>query len=291
MKKLLPVYNIKHFNEKTLNVDFYANYFIPHIKHHHIVTEPHKHDFYLIVMFTKGSGKHEIDFNCYDIKPGTVFLMKPGQMHHWVLSKDIDGYVFFHTGDFYDKGYTLSSVLDYPFFNSIHNPPQILLNKKIFGELEKRFKEIVNEYQTNELYKIEKIHSLISLIYIELSRHYLPATKIENKTYLLKLRKLEQFVDLNFKTKKYPREYADLMHISEKHLNRICKECLNKTTSEIIAERIIIEAKRLLIHKRHNVSEIADLLGFNDNSYFTRFFKNNCGETPILFLKHQHEGV
>jgi AraC family transcriptional activator of pobA len=66
------------------------------------------------------------------------------------------------------------------------------------------------------------------------------------KHIYLKLRKLEHFIDVYFKTKKYAHEYASLMNISEKHLNRICKECLNKTTSELIAERIIIEAKRLL---------------------------------------------
>lgn len=290
VKKTLPIYNIKHFKEEALNTDFYANYFAPHIKHHHIVSEPHKHDFYLIVLFTKGSGTHEIDFNTYDIKPGTVFLMRPGQMHHWILTKDIDGYVFFHTGNFYDKGFTLLSILDYPFFNSTHNPPMVILKKKTFEELEKFFKLIVEEYQSNELMKYEKIHSLISLVYIELSRHYLPATKIKNKAYLLKLRKLEQFIDIYYKTKKYPHEYANLMNISEKHLNRICKECLNKTTTELIAERVIIEAKRLLIHKKYNVSEIASLLGFEDNSYFARFFKKNCGETPIHFLKkYLHE--
>ncbi len=285
MKKTLPIYNIKHFKEEALNTDFYANYFIPHIKHHHIVSEPHKHDFYLIVLFTKGGGTHEIDFNTYEIKPGTVFLMRPGQMHHWILSKDIDGYVFFHSGNFYDKGFTLSSILDYPFFSSTHNPPKVILKKKAFEELEKLFKLIVEEYQCNELMKYEKIHSLISLVYVELSRHYLPATKIENETYLLKLRKLEHFIDVYYKTKKYPHEYAGLMNISEKHLNRICKECLNKTTTELIAERIIVEAKRLLIHKQHSVSEIASLLGFEDNSYFARFFKKHCGETPIHFLK------
>lgn len=292
MKPSLPVYNIKHFKKTVLHTEFYANYFIPHVKHHHIVAEPHKHDFYLVVLFTRGSGTHEIDFNTYSIKPGTVFLMRPGQMHHWNLSDDIDGYVFFHDGDFYDKGYTISSVLDYPFFNSIHDPPLVLLKKKAFEYFKSIFKSIVDEYQSNELMKYEKIHALVSLVYIELSRYYKTTTNIQNKTYQLKLRELERYIGLHFKTKKYPHEYAKLMNVSEKHLNRICKECLNKTTSQLIAERIIIEAKRLLIHKHHTVSEISSLLGYDDNSYFTRFFKKNCGETPIHFLKtYLHESI
>lgn len=284
MKHLLPVYKIQHFKEEKGEEDFYANYFIPHIKHHHIIAEPHKHDFYLIVLFTKGSGTHEIDFNTYPIKPGTVFMMKPGQMHHWVLSKDIDGYVFFHTTDFYDKGFTISGVVDYPFFNSIYNPPLITLSKKSFKKLHIIFEDIVTEYKNIEVLKYEKLHALTSLVYIELSRHYLPAIKIENETYTLKLRKLESFINTYFKTKKYPHEYASLMNLSEKHLNRISKECLNKTTSDLIAERIILEAKRLLIHSKHTVAEIADELGYEDNSYFSRFFKKNCGETPVEFL-------
>jgi AraC-like DNA-binding protein len=87
-----------------------------------------------------------------------------------------------------------------------------------------------------------------------------------------------------FKSKKYPHEYALLMNLSEKHLNRISKECLNKTTTDLIAERIILEAKRLLIHSKHTVTEVASELGYDDNSYFSRFFKKNSGETPVEFL-------
>ena len=74
------------------------------------------------------------------------------------------------------------------------------------------------------------------------------------------------------------------MNLSEKHLNRISKECLNKTTSALIAERITLEAKRLLIHSKYTVTEVASELGYDDTSYFSRFFKKNCGETPIQFL-------
>ena len=74
------------------------------------------------------------------------------------------------------------------------------------------------------------------------------------------------------------------MNLSEKHLNRMSKECLNKTTTELIAERIVLEAKRLLIHSKQTISEIANELGYEDNSYFSRFFKKHTEQTPAQFL-------
>jgi len=284
MKKILPVYKIQHFREAFDDKDIYANSLAAHIGRHPISAVPHKHDFFLVVLFTKGSGTHEIDFTPYTVKPGYVFMMAPGQMHHWTLSKDIDGYIFFHSKDFYDKAYTLSGIMDYPFFSSAYSPPLISLDKKSSNHMENLFKEINLEYKKSSLLKFEKLHALLSLVYIELSRHYSPSKKINNQTYLVKLRKLEDLIDANYKTKKYPHEYASLMNMSEKHLNRISKECLNKTTRELIAERIILEAKRMLIHSKYTISEVASELGYDDNSYFSRFFKKNCGETPMIFL-------
>jgi AraC family transcriptional activator of pobA len=286
MKKALPVYNIKHFKEAISGNDFYANYFVPHVKEHHIATTPHKHDFYLIVLFTAGKGKHEIDFTEYPIKPGTVFLMSPGQIHNWTFSEDIDGYVFFHSQPFYDEGFIKQSIRDYPFFHSIHNQPAVQLTKKSQPAVEALFKEIVVEYQMNELLKFEKLHALITLVYIELSRQYKTTAKPGNENYLDKVRKLEALIDKHFREKKYPYQYAELMNMTEKHLNRISKSSLDKTTSELISERIILEAKRILIHSKLPVSEAAFALGYEDTSYFSRFFKKNTGQTPVEFMKH-----
>lgn len=284
MKSKLPVYKIQHFERVEHEPDFYANDFISHITHHHFATTPHKHDFYLTVLFTKGSGTHEIDFNTYDIKPGSVFMMLPGQMHNWKFAKATDGYVFFHSKDFYNSGFTKANVDSYPFFQSLHNSPIINLDNQSVKKLQTLFKELVLEHEQKAYLKFEKIHVLVNLIYIELSRHYIPSIQIHNESYLTKIRKLENLIDENFKTKKYPNEYANLMNLSEKHLNRMSKECLNKTTTELIAERIILEAKRLLIHSKQSVSEIAYELGYEDNSYFSRFFKKHVGQTAIHFL-------
>lgn len=281
-KKNLPVYNIKDFEHGN---DFYANSMKRHLQDHHIILTPHKHDFFLTVLFTKGSGTHEIDFTNYKVEPGAVFMLRPGQTHNWKLSKETDGFVFFHSKDFYDSRSVTEKVQDFPFFNSIHNPPLLLLKNKTKEKVEDLFSEIKKEYEENNILKIQKIHSLVTLTYIELARLYQPKKQIKSENYLLKLRQLEELIDKNYKSIKAPTQYAQMMAMTEKHLNRISNTCLNKTTTELISDRIILEAKRLLTHSKLPVNAIADELGFTDNSYFARFFKKKTGQTALGFIK------
>ena len=91
--------------------------------------------------------------------------------------------------------------------------------------------------------------------------------------------------DENYKLEKSPSFYADNMNITLKHLNRICREILNQTVTEIITNRVILETKRLLVNPIKSVNQIADELGFEDYSYFTRLFKKKTGITPSEFRR------
>ena len=135
--------------------------------------------------------------------------------------------------------------------------------------------------------RFQKICSLLNVLYIELSRLYGGGrlTTKENLPEVSKVRKLETLIDKHFKSIKYPKDYAKMMHMSVKHLNRICKKALNITTSDLISNRIIIEAKRMLMYPEHSVYQIADELGFHENSYFFRMFKKKTGQTPMQFMK------
>jgi len=281
-KKSLPVYNIENFKHFGNENDFYANSIKNHLKEHHFTTTPHKHDFFLTVLFTNGIGIHSIDFKRYKIKPAMAFMLSPGQTHNWTLSKDIDGYIFFHTKNFYDKA-SVTSVKNFPFFNSIYNPPHVSVTH--YKKVTALFAEIKNEYESNNPLKFQKLHALVTLVYIELSRSYKEKKIPENQNYLFKVRQLEDLIDANFKSIKQAHEYAALMAISEKHLNRISKICLNKTTTDLITDRIILEAKRELTHSKHSVSEVAEKLGYMDNSYFARLFKKSTKQTPLEFMK------
>ncbi|MFD1551251.1 AraC family transcriptional regulator [Putridiphycobacter roseus] len=284
MNSAFPIYSIKEFQSTQHDNDFYANYANVHIKGHHFTKLPHKHDFYLIILFTKGSGKHEIDFETYQVKPGTLFILKPGEMHYWELSDDIDGFVFFHTKDFYDKRYVTSSLKDFAFFASFQSSPIIHVSEATQLQLEGLMLELVLESQKNELLKWEKIHALITMVYISISREYIPTYKVKSVVYLKKVREFEDVIESNFKSIKFAKEYAAMLNITEKHLNRVTKACFNKTSTQLISERIMLEAKRMLMHSEYNVNQISEALGFNETSYFIRFFKKHTGLTPLHFL-------
>jgi AraC family transcriptional activator of pobA len=286
-KKPLPVYDIDAFGHLQQDSDFYANDILSHLKQHdHFILLPHRHNFFMSLLVTRGSGTHQIEFNNYDIKPGFVFMLGPGKVHTWKLSEDIQGYIFFHTKGFYNLGFAHEKAENYPFFSSLRNSPLIVLKEAAQKKIEPMYKEIVDEYRQNAWMKFNKLASLVNVLYIELSREYIPQKlrDSQNLNYLSRVQQLEDLVDKNFMSIKSPGAYARLMFVSEKHLNRMVRTSLDKTTSDVITERIILEAKRKLVFSTSSVSEIIDELGYTDSAYFFRVFKKKTSKTPAEFL-------
>lgn len=287
--KNFAVLNLEHFGNQNKVEGFHVNTLENHIvTAHRNIHKPHKHSFYLTVLFTHGSGAHEIDFETYDIKPGSMFFLNPGQMHNWELSEDIRGFIFFHSQSFYNLHYAAGKINQYPFFYSIQNSPVLYLGQQNLPHFSWLFTQILNENTSRSVFKTQKILALIELIYIESTRLYINdevLQKVKLNSYSDKFQQFERLVELHFKTEKSASQYADWLFISPKHLNRITQSMVNKTTTDIILERVFLEAKRELISKKFSYGEIATDLGYVDYAYFSRLFKKKCGETPSEFLK------
>lgn len=285
---IFPILNINDFYFKGDTDQFYANLFSNHLHNFHkSITKPHKHDFYLSVLFTKGHGTHDIDFNSYNIKPGSLFFITPGQTHNWTLSKDIEGYIFFHTKSFYDLLFPNKRLDEYPTFYLRDNLSHIQLKSNELLLFKDYFKKILTEYkQTNSL-KYRKIGLILDLIYIDSNRLRFKDQFNSNKTssQMLYYKELQLLIDKDYIKLKKPKDYAERLNVSVKHLNKIVKSLLNKSTSELINERIILEAKRLISHGNLTIKEISDYLEYEDYSYFSRFFKKHTGVTPSEFNK------
>lgn len=285
----IPVLKIDQFQESRLLNDFYINSFSNHFElNKKLIDKPHSHNFYLCVLFTEGFGKHEIDFNSYSVNPGKVFFLKPGQTHSWQFDTKPDGFIFFHSQEFYEIKFLDHTLNSFPFYYSNQNPPLLELPKIKMNALKLKFEEVWREYQHQNILKELKIINLINSIYIDLARVYTAEINLEklvSPSYSVILEHLENLINQYFYKEKLPKFYSNQLNITTKHLNRVVKKALNKTTSQLISERIILESKRLIIHSENNLAAIANILQFSDYAYFSRFFKSKTGYTPLDFRK------
>lgn len=283
-----PIYSIENFKAPLKAKDLYVNTFKKHLETHSFIEKPHRHTFYLVVLFTKGSGSHHIDFAKYDIKPGTLFVLQPGQIHHWELSADIEGYIIFYAQQLYNLYFGHKKIEDYPFYQSVMNRPDLFFENDELAQIQPYFDFILKENLTNSPKKGDVLLNLLDCIHIEISRKYLLETHHVSHTYNYKMHQFEQFLEQFFTTEKSPSFYADKMNITLKHLNRISKSILNQTVTELITTRVVLEAKRLLINPKLSINEVAEVLGFDNYSYFTKLFKKQTGVTPSAFRNSLH---
>ncbi len=280
-----PVYSLKKFQSNYDEDQFYANTLPEHLKKHIFVNLPHKHDFYLVVYVTRGTGVHEIDFKKYNVKPGMIFLMQPGQMHHWEFSKDISGFVFFHSRGFYEEHGLNISLQAFEFFQSFQYKPHLSVRKEEGRLVGENMQAMIRLYKGREQYRSARLWAYLHLTYLEIASNYKGGISGPVKSYLPYLREFEMQIEKNYRSISAPSAYAEILGISAKHLNRICHECLGKTSTQVIADRFILEARRLLLTEGITVSEVSYDLNFSDISYFTRFFKKYTGITPSGFIK------
>ena len=280
-----PVYKIENFEETIFKNNFYVNSFANHLKKHRFIEELHRHNFYLLVFFTQGSGIHSIDFKKYTIQKGSLFFMQPGQMHSWKLSEDIEGYIVFYTKEIFDLYFKGKRIENYAFFESFQDHSEMLLSDEKSKQLQVYFNLMLEEKEQHFLYKKDKLINLLDTIHIEIARWYRPKKEYAFSNSNLKLKQFEGLLEKHYKIQKAPSFYADKMAITLKHLNRITKATLDKTVTDVIAERLLLEGKRLLVERKLSVDQIADELGFTSPNYFIKMFKKREGITTKAFVQ------
>ncbi len=259
-----PTNLIVHCLDELLN----ENVFIPE--------NPHRHSFYQIIFIEKGSGTHKIDFVDYKIENNSLFFLAPGQTHNLNLETTSKGMLInFDESLFHTFLVNSSSINDYPFFwkNGKNSKYKLEKNSIIFDVLS-RIRNNRKERKLIRLYLLELFHLVYNLTKSELDDTFISETIIS---------KFEKLIDKNYHKEHYPKFYAEKLFITPNYLNGICKKETSKTAGELIRERVILEIKRLLINSDLTISEIAYSLGFEDNSYFTKFFKQIEGITPTQF--------
>lgn len=288
-----PVYDICTLSDFKQD-DILISRFAPYLDHHKNLHAAHRHTFYHLVLFTEGAGTHTIDFERFDVKPGQIYFMVPGQVHSWAFEGKTDGYIINFSAAFFQSFLLKQGYIEsLSFFSGSLADSVINLPVPVYFKVKSLFEDIIKEWEGNEAMGMDLVRVLMLQLLISVNRL---SEGVVNKgpdsynlTLLKNFRKLieEHFVDL-----KLPREYAELLYITPNHLNAVCKDLLGMQAGEVIRDRTMLEAKRLLTNPQQSIAEIAFALNFSDNSYFTKFFKKLAGLTPEEFrktiLNHNH---
>ena len=165
-------------------------------------------------------------------------------------------------------------------FGKFSQSPAFYLEKNDFFTI--LFKQIQNELQSNKPKSNELTFSFVKILltYVWREQKNVITNKLDkNNPYLEYIKLLEN----KFTQIKSVQEYAKLLSITTKQLNRVCKEVLNQTALSIIHERINLEAKRKLFYSENQVKDICYELGFEDTGHFNNFFKKMNDKTPLEF--------
>lgn len=237
------------------------------------VAFPHKHDFYQLILITAGSGQHFIDFKQHKIAKFQLYIMKPGQIHTWILAAGTQGLVIEFNRN------SLESLIE-----DIDYTEDLLPLKKgeDFTLLENTAKLMLEEFRASkELMDISLKGFLSSFLAQVIRLTGIKARPIHQKENLVD--KFKELVEKNFKREHRVDFYAKNLSVTPKALTMQLGRILGKAPRDIIQDRFLLEAKRYLAYSDMSISEIGFEIGFEDPNYFTRFFKLHERMTPAQF--------
>ncbi len=289
MLEKIPVYELP-FNEKEkfeFKIYRVQGSRISRKDYPHETEMPHKHKYYEMCFFTGGGGEHEIDFITHSIKPPSIHFLRPGQVHLIRRGEAYKGYLVIFSEEFFNLRFQNMEIIPgYPLVSQLENGPILNLSEEQYLQFHQLIINIENEIGDNAPDVEEIIIAYLKIFFLKLRQNFIKLVSIENEAAGQNRKivyEFNQLVDKYYNQIHHVKDFAELMGESPVQLNRAIKEVTGKTASEIIIERLILEAKRLLIYSDLSNKEVAYKLNYEDPSYFARIFRKKTGCTPSGF--------
>lgn len=248
---------------------------------HQFSIKPHRHHGLTQLLYLqKGTGVAHLDDEEYKLEPPVVLLLAEMSVHDFELSTDVEGHVLSIASPLKQRLEQLIGIAN-PILRETALFP-VVTNRGYVNGLYSALAQEFPEYAPTRTLMLE---SLVTLIMVWLSRQSLQVTAPEgvtdrgNQHFIA----FTRMIDKCYRKQLPVASYADKLGVTAAHLNAICKKIANTSALQLIHQRLILEAKRLLIYTATSISEISYDLGFSDPAYFTRFFKRLTGESPKPF--------
>ena len=279
--KEIPVRHLEVRTAARLSDDFNIRSIAPTMAGKDMVQPLHRHDHYFLLVLTQGDGVHECDFRPHVLQPHSIYTMRPRQVHRLELKAGATGYFLQFRADFLATGEQGAQLV----LRRAGHVEVFHAEAERYGDLMLLLDRIARECAAGREGHLHIVRAYLSAFLAELALGASAPveTNEANKYARDRLEELLELIETHVYDTKEVSAYAERMHLSTFQLNAIAKTGTGRTCSELITDQIILEAKRYLLATTDQVAQVADRLGYDDPSYFIRFFKKHTGHTPEGF--------
>lgn len=247
----------------------------------------HRHNYYHLLWMSRASGTHMLDFAHFDVRDHSVFFLSPGQVHAWTSSVKPYGYVLNFSTDFFARMFPRADdVAKFPFFHPTSGNSALYLTPDQHDGMLPLLDQMERESRDREPGFADVVQASLLILLTRLRRlcpDNEPAGGVGPHHALA--RRFTMLVETHYLRFEAIGEYAEALCVSERQLNDAVKRALGRTASQLVQERVLLEAKRWLSNTETGIAEIAFRLNIEDPAYFARFFKKQTGLTPGDFRR------
>lgn len=256
-------------------------------------SKPHIHSYYQIIWFKKGTGKHYVDFKEYEVTDNSLFFIAKNQVHYFDDSIDYHGVIIvFNESFIVQKDSEVEFFLKCNIFKNPYQRPSCCVGTDMSNILNQYLALINLELNHEDDFgQGELLRMYLRSFLVQVQRTKIESEKsIGEESFYVDDKKMllihfNNLIDEHYKEGLSIAQYAALLFISARTLSDLTNQLLGKSPSMMVQERIVLEAKRLLLHSDQHVNQVGYTLGFEDPSYFVKYFKKHTKMSPTEFKK------
>jgi AraC family transcriptional activator of pobA len=248
-----------------------------------IADNPHRHNYYTIIWSLTATGKHIIDFKEYPIHPNDIFFVSPDQVHQIITDPKPTGFVIIFTPEFLEKNSIRNDfIANLKLFKKSDETPPLAPSNHMIKTLKPFAEQMLTAFHAKGDMYLESIGAYLKLFLIECNGQcsLFPGSNTQTievgKTIV---KNFKTIVERNYTSSHQVKYYADSLNVTANYLNEVIKSSINVSAKDFIQNRLILEAKRMIVFTEKSGKEIGFDLGFEDPSHFSKFFKSNTGQS------------